>query len=83
MMKWIDVKEKLPLHDSRYLVTENDDGYLTVEIRCYAKDLSEVDYMLECKSGWYYDDDEWGTVVLNDDEVIAWQPLPEAYGEEK
>lgn len=34
---------------------------------------------------WYRDDDEWGDVVYDDKDILAWMPLPTPYkgGEDK
>jgi len=31
---------------------------------------------------WYRSDDEWGDVVYDDADILAWQPLPEPYRED-
>ena len=28
---------------------------------------------------WYRDDDEWGDVVYDDKDILAWMPLPTPY----
>ena len=82
MSKWISVKDKLPSKDGKYLVTKYFWNMFSVSIRYFTLDLSEhiwygEDKTLKNRSGWYHDSSEWGNIV--DDNVVAWQELPEPY----
>ncbi len=46
--------------------------------------LIDVDALeKEMCSGWYRSDSEWGDVVYDDTDILAWMPLPEPYEEEE
>ena len=79
MSEWISVRERLPVNEGRYLTTINFYGFTSVQIRYYTNDLSNDGQYIELKHmhGWYYDDSEWGRIP--DDNIVAWQELPEAY----
>lgn len=65
---WIPCSEKLPSKQGQYLVAFplcNGEPWV---------------YVLSfCKGKFYETDDEWGDVEYDD--VTAWMPLPEPYGE--
>lgn len=72
---WIPVEEALPKHSGRYLATirpncPRDSDY--TDVRYYGKPLGS-----KRRRAWYFFDSSCGDVV--DDNVIAWQPLPEPY----
>lgn len=82
MSKWISVKDRLPSKDGKYLVTKYYWNTPSVCFLCFALDLSEhiwyeEDETLKNKCGWYHVSSEWGNIV--DDNVVAWQELPEPY----
>lgn len=62
--EWIPVEERLPKHNGEYLVTAiNESGGIYMAVAIY-----DSQYKTFCSSG---DGD--------DDNAIAWQPLPEPY----
>lgn len=80
--EWIPVSERLPKEDGCYLVTaELVVDKPRVEISSFAKNLYSVDeyefFNKKGKSGWYNYDDDYG--YWENEEVIAWMPLPESY----
>lgn len=84
--KWIPVSERLPEKEGCYFVTRRFAvEHIQVDIRGFTKNLYHiVDYELTDRkdmSGWYEYDSEYG--YLEDENVIAWMPLPEPYKEEQ
>lgn len=80
--KWIPVGERLPEDGQVCLVTTK--GFLDdicCEITTYSNNLYKIDrfdfYDKENVSGFYGYDSECG--YYEDDDVIAWMPLPEPY----
>lgn len=70
--KWIPVTERLPKDSGEYLVTVTDvedKSYLHTDISWFAH---PTDYDIE--------HGEWRE-LMEDEEIIAWQPLPEPYEE--
>lgn len=81
MNKWIKVKDKRPEHETRVLVTvkegtEMPAGYSTIP-QVWTAYYFEADE--DCWYPRFYLD---GMNAPITDEVIAWMPLPEPYGEE-
>lgn len=90
MEKWINVKDKLPDKDGRYLVTRKYGIDTIVDILDFDRCLSKVDRFLFSEDegfkrpGWYdleelYSDtfdDEYDYEI---DNVIAWMELPKTY----
>lgn len=68
MMRWIPVTERLPNKQDDYFVTIPLDNNSTF-----------VDVLHFHKGKFYDTDSEWGDVEYDD--VTAWMPLPEPYGE--
>ena len=85
MSNWIKCSDRLPDHDGEYLITKLLLGEPKPSVCCFSKDLYGLDeysfykYHHKRKSGWYDYDSEYGFYEISD--VIAWQPLPEAYKE--
>lgn len=67
-----------PTKSGKYIVTLIGIGdYRFVGIMHYDKPFMpnrEVD-----GTCWYMDDDEWGDVVYDDKDILAWMPLPTPY----
>ncbi len=78
--KWIT--DRKPTEEGTYMVTLDAFGHHRyIELMCYGKPLMpnrEVKGMC-----WYESDDEWGDVVYNDEDILAWLPLPTPYSERK
>ena len=69
MIKWISVKDRLPLCSGRYLVYRPHycgTGLVTI---CYFDDTDT----------WYDDDSVNFEKVLSEDDVSHWMPLPEPW----
>ena len=63
MPKWIDVNERLPKKDGRYIVhIKNLTGYMPLEQRVFVAEFIFNDFVFK---GW------------EDNEVTHWMPLPE------
>ena len=78
--EWIPCSERLPEEDGRYVCQTLDGDYDYIEILSFAKNLSKIckyDFYGKKYAGFYEYDSEWGYFEV--DNVIAWQPLPEAY----
>ncbi len=67
-----------PTKSGKYIVTLiGIGGYRFVSIMHYDKPLMpNIEVSGAC---WYRDDDEWGDVVYDDKNILAWMPLPEPY----
>ena len=66
-----------PTENGEYMVTLEAWGYRYIDVMHYAKPLMpnrEVDG--KC---WYRYDDDFGDVVYDDSDVVAWMPLPKPY----
>ena len=70
--KWIPCEERLPSEYGQYLYTDKNDE---VHEGCYCPPLQGM------IRGWSTCEAE-GFVKLSDDDVIAWQPLPQQYKKE-
>lgn len=80
--KWIPCSERLPNKEDLYMVTLKtfSDDYRFIELFYYGKPL-----MPNCKVNgacWYRSDSEWGDVVYDDTDILAWMPLPKPYRED-
>lgn len=90
MEKWINVKDKLPDKDGRYLVARKCRIGIIVDILDFDRCLSKVDRFLFPEDegfkrpGWY-DVDELYSDTFDDEynfeitDVVAWMELPKAY----
>ena len=80
--KWIPCSERLPNKEDQYMVTLKtfSDDYKFIDLLYYGKPL-----MPNCKvkgACWYRSDSEWGDVVYDDTDILAWMSLPKPYREE-
>jgi hypothetical protein len=80
--KWVSCSEKLPNKKDLYMVTLKtfSDDYRFIELFYYGEPL-----MPNCKVNgacWYRSDSEWGDVVYDDTDILAWMPLPMPYKED-
>lgn len=69
-----------PTENGEYMVTLDAWGHRYIDIMHYAKPQMpnrEID-----GACWYRSDDEWGDVVYDDKDIIAWMPLPKPYRED-
>ena len=79
---WIPCSERLPNKKDLYMVTLKtfSDDYRFIDLLYYGKPL-----MPNCKvkdACWYRSDSEWGDVVYDDTDILAWMPLPKPYRED-
>ena len=77
--KWINVNEKLPDEDGRYLLNYVAFNFQSMKVMRFAKDLHSVDdykFRNEHRPGWYECDDEVG--YFENTGVTHWMPLPNA-----
>lgn len=67
-----------PTKRGEYIVTLIGIGdYRFVDIMHYDKPcMPNIEVSGAC---WYCDDDEWGDVVYDDTDILAWMPLPKPY----
>lgn len=80
--EWVPCSERLPNKEKLYMVTLKtfSDDYRFIDLLYYGKPL-----MPNCKvkgACWYRSDSEWGDVVYDDTDILAWMPLPMPYREE-
>ncbi|MBQ1760637.1 MAG: hypothetical protein IIZ94_13260 [Prevotella sp.] len=71
---WITDK---PTEQGRYMVTIDSFRYKHIDLFHYGKPMMpnrKVRGMC-----WYRSDDEWGDVVYDDKDILAWMPLPTPY----
>ncbi len=67
--RWIPVAERLPEAYGRYLVTLEDEDYISVMPLYYGR-INRIDT-------FYDSDSEYGDIEYRG--IIAWMPLPEPY----
>lgn len=81
VQRWIPCSERLPSKQGRYMVTHKAFiDMVFIDLFYYGKPLMPNRKVRgKC---WYRSDDEWGDVVYEDSEIIAWMPLPEPYRED-
>lgn len=80
--KWVPCSERLPNKEDLYMVTLKtfSDDYRFIDLFHYGKPL-----MPNCKvkgACWYRSDSEWGDVVYDDTDILAWMSLPLPYRED-
>ena len=66
-----------PTEQGKYMVTIDSFGYKRIDLLYYSKPIMPNRKVRgKC---WYRSDDEWGDVVYDDTDILAWQPLPKPY----
>lgn len=66
-----------PTEQGRYMVTLDSFGHKHIDLFYYGKPMMPNRKVRgKC---WYRSDDEWGDVVYDDKDILAWQPLPKPY----
>lgn len=71
--EWIPVSERLPEHATKVCLSlESSDPVLVAVIDENGNTTTSVDFLIE----------DTRACALNDNSIIAWQPLPEPYKEE-
>lgn len=66
-----------PTEQGSYMVTLDSFGHKHIDLFYYGKPLMPNRKVRgKC---WYRSDDEWGDVVYDDKEILAWQQLPTPY----
>lgn len=80
--EWVPCSERLPNEEGLYMVTLKtvSDDYRFIDLLYYGKPL-----MPNCKvkgACWYRSDSEWGDVVYDYTDILAWMPLPKPYRED-
>ena len=66
-----------PTEHGKYMVTLDSFGHKHIDLFYYGKPMMpnrKVKGMC-----WYRSDDEWGDVVYDDKDILAWMPLPKPY----
>lgn len=78
--KWIT--DRKPTEEGTYMVTLDAFGHHRyIDLMHYGKPLMPNRKVRgKC---WYRADDEWGDIVYDDEEILAWLPLPTPYSERK
>ena len=66
-----------PTEQGKYMVTIDSFGHKRIDLFYYGKPMMPNRKVRgKC---WYRSDDEWGDVVYDDTDILAWQPLPKPY----
>ena len=66
-----------PTEQGKYMVTLDSFGHKHIDLFYYGKPLMPNRKVRgKC---WYRSDDEWGDVVYDDIDILAWMPLPTPY----
>ena len=66
-----------PTEQGKYMVTLDSFGHKHIDLFYYGKPLMPNRKVRgKC---WYRSDDEWGDVVYDDTDILAWMPLPKPY----
>ena len=69
-----------PTEKGKYVVTLDTFGHKHIDLFYYGKPLMPNRKVRgKC---WYRSDDEWGDVVYDDKDILAWMPLPKPYRED-
>jgi len=66
-----------PTEQGKYMVTLDSFGHKHIDLFYYGKPLMPNRKVR--RKCWYRSDDEWGDVVYDDTDILAWQPLPKPY----
>ena len=77
--EWVPCSERLPSEEGLYMVTQKtfSDDYRFIDLFHYGKPMMPN---RKVKGAcWYRSDSEWGDVVYDDTDIIAWMPLPKPY----
>ena len=72
----------MPSEEGLYMVTQKtfSDDYRFIDLFHYGKPMMPN---RKVKGAcWYRSDSEWGDVVYDDTDIIAWMPLPKPYRED-
>ena len=70
-------KKGKPTEQGKYMVTLDSFGHKHIDLFYYGKPLMPNRKVRgKC---WYRSDDEWGDVVYDDSDILAWMPLPTLY----
>ena len=70
-----------PTEQGKYMVTLDSFGHKHIDLFYYGKPLMPNRKVRgKC---WYRSDDEWGDVVYDDTDILAWMPLPTPYRERR
>lgn len=80
--RWIPVNERLPKPQEDGNSDRSRRLLVTIEVKRFSNGCVSKD---TCVTEGYYrfSDKKWYTRIRNDVNVVAWQPLPEPYKEEK
>lgn len=70
-----------PTEQGKYMVTLDSFGHKRIDLFYYGKPM--IPNRKVRGKCWYRSDDEWGDVVYDDTDILAWQPLPTPYGERR
>lgn len=70
-----------PTEQGKYMVTLDSFGHKRIDLFYYGKPM--IPNRKVRGKCWYRSDDEWGDVVYDDTDILAWQPLPKLYGERR
>ena len=66
-----------PTEQGKYMVTVDSFGHKRIDLFYYGKPMMPNRKVRgNC---WYRSDDEWGDVVYDDTDILAWMPLPTPY----
>lgn len=66
-----------PTDQGEYMVTIDSFGHKHIDLFYYGKPLMP-NRKVKGKC-WYRSDDDWGDVVYDDTDILAWMPLPKPY----
>ena len=69
-----------PTKDGKYMVTLDAWGHRYIALMHYDEpQMPNIEIDGAC---WYMSDNEWGDVVYDDKDILAWMPLPMPYRED-
>ena len=80
--EWIPCSERLPNEEGLYMATCKtfSDDYRFIDLFHYGKPMMPNHKVKG--ACWYHSDSEWGDVVYDDTDILAWMPLPKPYRED-